>query len=161
MALGRRVCAAGACVAVLAVGALGCGAEERPNEPRSAPPTRVSVAISKDTMTVTPGRIGEGPEKGSLIQQNRKQAQPPIHTDEPLDVVFVAANLTPTNSKLVIRGPKETTSGLLAANGNGTFQAALPTGTYTVSAAGLKGVKPARLVVGSYRASSQNDVLLP
>lgn len=161
MALGRRACAAGACIAALAVGALGCGAKERPNEPRPAPPTRVSVAISKDSVTVTPARIGEGTEKGSLIQQNRKQPQPPIHTDEPLNVVFVAANLTPTDSQLEISGPKETTSGLLAANGNGTFQAALPTGTYTVTAADIPGLKPAKLVVGSYRASSQNDVLLP
>lgn len=161
MALGRRACAAGACVAALAVGALGCGAEERPNEPRPAPPTRVSVAISKDDVTVTPARIGEGTEKNSLIQQNRKQPQPPIHTDEPLNVVFVAANLTPTDSKLEIRGPKETTSGLLAANANGTFQAALPTGTYTLTASGISGSKPGRLVVGSYRGSSQNDVLLP
>jgi hypothetical protein len=161
MALGRRACAAGACVAALSVGALGCGAEERPNEQRAAPPTRVSVAISKDTVTVTPARIGEGPEKITLIQQNKKHAQPPIHTNEPLNVVFVAANLTPTESKLEINGPKEATSGLLAANGNATFQVGLPTGTYTVSAAGIPGLKPAQLVVGSYRASSQNDVLLP
>lgn len=161
MALGRRACAAGACVAALAFGALGCGAQERPNEPRTGPPTRVSVAISKDSVTVTPSRIGEGPEKGSLIQQNKKQAQPPIHTNEPLNVVFVAANLTPTDSKLEISGPKETTSGLLVGNGNASFQAALPTGTYSVTAADIPGLKPAKLVVGSYRASSQNDVLLP
>lgn len=161
MALGRRACAAGACVAALAVGALGCGAQERPNEPRPGPPTRVSVAISKDTVTVTPARIGEGTEKITLIQQNKSHAQPPIHTNEPLNVVFVTANLTPTDSKLEIRGPKEATSGLLAGNGNGTFQAALPTGTYTVTAADIPGLKPAKLVVGSYRASSQNDVLLP
>lgn len=161
MALGRRACAAGACAASLAFGAFGCGAQERPNEPRPAPPTRVSVAISKDTVTVTPARIGEGPEKSTLIQQNKKQAQPPIHTNEPLNVVFVAANLTPTDSKLEIHGPKETTSGLLAGNGNATLQAALPTGTYAVTAADIPGLKPGRLVVGSYRASSQNDVLLP
>ena len=47
-----------------------------------------------------------GEEKDKLIQQNRKQAQPPIHTDEPLNVVFVSANLTPTDSKLEIRGPE-------------------------------------------------------
>jgi hypothetical protein len=160
MALGRGI-ATGACIAALAVTALGCGAEERPNDPRPTAPTRVSVAIGKDSVTVTPSRIGVGPEKDKLIQQNRAQAQPPIDTDAPLNVVFVSANLTPTDSKLEIQGPKTATSGLLVANGNSTYQAALPTGTYTVSAADIPGAKPATLVVGPYRASSQNDVLLP
>jgi hypothetical protein len=160
MARGRAI-AAGACALVLAVAALGCGASEHPNEARPSPPTRVSVAVSSDSITVTPSRIGMGPEKANLIQQNRHQAQPPIHTDEPLNVVFVSANLTPTDSKIVIRGPKETTSGLLAAGGNNSFQAGLPTGTYRISAANLPGAKPATLTVGTYRASSQNDVLLP
>lgn len=160
MALGSRTCLAGACAAALALTALGCGATERPNDPRPSPPTRVSVAIQKDAVVVAPTRIGEGPEKNQLTQQNRKQPQPPIETDEPLNVVFVSANLTPTDSHLKIVGPKTTESGLLVANGNNTFQAGLPTGTYTISAAGIP-AKPAKLVVGPYRASSQNDVLLP
>ncbi|MFI5029017.1 MAG: hypothetical protein ACHQCF_08585 [Solirubrobacterales bacterium] len=160
MALGRGIAAA-ACVGALALLALGCGAQERPNDPRPSPPTRLSVAISNEAVTVTPSRIGMGPERSQLIQQNRKQPQPPIRTKEPLNVVFVTANLTRTNSKLEIHGPKEATSGLLAADGKGTFLAGLPTGTYTVSAAGIPRAKPARLFVGPYRASSQNDVLLP
>ena len=47
------------------------------------------------------------------------------------------------------------------ANGNGTFQLDLPTGIYTISAADVPTARPARLAVGPYRASSQNDVLLP
>jgi hypothetical protein len=161
MALGSRICAAGSCVAVLALAGLGCGAQERPNDPRPAPPTRVSVAVSKDSVTVTPAQIGMGPEPDKQIQQNRAQPQPPIDTDEPLDVVFVSANLTPTDSKLLIRGPKDTESGLLVGRGNSSFLAGLPTGTYTISAEDIPGAKPAKLVVGSYRASSQNDLLLP
>jgi hypothetical protein len=149
------------CAIALAAAALGCGAEEHPNEPRPSPPTRVSVSVNRDSITVTPARIGMGPEKSKLIQQNRKQAQPPIKTDDPLDVVFVTANLTPTDSKLEIHGPKDATSGLLAGNGNNTYQAALPAGTYRISAGNLPGSKPATLTVGPYRASSQNDVLLP
>ena len=141
--------------------ALGCGAQERPNDPRPSPPTRVSVAISGDSVTVTPSRIGVGEEKSELIQQNRKQEQPPIDTDAPLNIVFVTANLTPTDSHLEIRGPRDATSKLLVANGNGTFQTALPAGTYSVSAADIPAAKAATLVVGHYRASSQNDVLLP
>jgi hypothetical protein len=159
MALGRGI-ATGACIAALAVAALGCGAEQHPNEPRPATPTRVSVAISGNTVTVIPPRIGMGVERSQLTQQNKRQPQPPIHTKEPLNVVFVSANLTPTNSKLEIHGPKDATSGLLVGNGNNSFQAALPTGSYRISAAGI-GAKPATLTVGPYRASSQNDLLLP
>jgi hypothetical protein len=152
---------AGACVGVLALSAIGCGAQEHVNEPRPSPPTRVSVAISSDSITVQPSRIGFGPERTKLIQQNRKQAQPPIRANEPLDVVFVTANLTDTDSNLEIHGPKDVTSNLLVANGNSSYLASLPAGAYTVTAADIPGAKPATLAVGPYRASSQNDVLLP
>ena len=152
---------AGACVGALALAALGCGAEEHANDPRPAPPTRVSVAISQGSLTVTPDRIALGPEARSQIPQNKGQPQPAIKTDEPLNVVFVSANLTDKSSKLVLHGPKDATSGPLVANGNGSFQVALPTGSYRVSAAGLPGAEPAKLLVGSFRGSSQNDVLLP
>jgi hypothetical protein len=153
--------AAGACAAALALAALGCGAEANVNEPRPSPPTRVSVAISTDSITVQPFRIGIGPERTKLIEQNRSQSQPPIRTNEPLTVVFVTANLTDTDSKLEIRGPRDATSNLIVANGNSSYQTALPTGPYTITAADIPGAKSARLLVGPYRASSQNDVLLP
>jgi hypothetical protein len=37
----------------------------------------------------------------------------------------------------------------------------LPAGSDTIAAAGMPGARPAHLTVGRYRASSQNDVLLP
>jgi hypothetical protein len=160
MALGRGI-AGGACVAALALAALGCGAQEHVNEPRPAPPTRVSVAISTDSITVQPAQIGFGPERTKLIQQNRNTPQPAIRTDRPLDVVFVTANLTDTDSRLEIRGPKDTTSSLLVANGNGSYQTTLPSGAYKITAADIPAAKGALLQVGGYRASSQNDVLLP
>jgi hypothetical protein len=119
------------------------------------------VAISAGSITVQPSRIGFGPERAKLIQQNRKAAQPPIHTNAPLDVVFVTANLTDTESHLELHGPKHVTSNPLVANGNSSYQASLPTGSYTVTAADIPRAKAARLMVGPYRASSQNDVLLP
>ena len=74
MALGRGI-AVGACVGALALAALGCGAEEHANDPRPAPPIRVSVAISNDSITVTPSQIGVGPEeRRKQIQQNRGPA---------------------------------------------------------------------------------------
>ncbi len=160
MALGRGI-AVGACVGALGLASLGCGAEEHANTQRPSPPVRVSVAIHSDSITVTPSKVGLGPEKSKLIEQNEEEEQPSIRTDAPLTVVFVSANLTGTDSKLEIRGPKSTSSGLHVANGNGSYQTALPTGRYTVAAADIPGARPANLLVGPYRASSQNDVLLP
>jgi hypothetical protein len=160
MAPGRGI-AVGACIGALALAALGCGAEEHANTPRPSPPVRVSVAISSDSITVTPSEIGIGEERSRQIQQNQNSKQPDIRTKAPLTVVFVSANLTRTDSRLEIRGPKDTTSDLLVANGNGSYQTALPTGSYQISAADIPGAKPAKLLVGPYRASSQNDVLLP
>ncbi len=160
MALGRGI-AAGACVCALALASLGCGAEEHTNDPRPYAPVRVSVAIHDDSITVTPSRVALGPERSQLIEQNEEQPQPPIRTKAPLTVVFVSANLTDTDSKLEIRGPRDASSGPLVANGNASYQVGLPTGRYTVGAADLPGAKPARLLVGPFRPSSQNDVLLP
>ena len=149
----------------VALGALaflvGCGAEERTNDPRPSPPVRVSVTITADEITVQPRTIGIGPDRTQQIPQNVHASQPPIRTNAPLTVAFVAANLTDFPSHLEIRGPKDATSGPLFANANGTLQVGLPTGVYTISAADIPGAKPGRLAVGPFRASSQNDVLLP
>lgn len=151
--------------AVLGLGAwagIGCGAESHPNEARPQVPTRVSVSISAGgIVTVQPTRIGVGPEPRQQMLQNRGQPQPQVHTDRPLDVVVVAANQTEFDSKLELRGPKRSRSAPIPANSPGQFQATLPTGTYTIVAADVPGAKPAKLVVGPYRESSQNDVLLP
>jgi hypothetical protein len=151
--------------AVLGLGAwagIGCGAESHPNEARPAVPTRVSVSISSaGVVTVQPTRIGVGPEPRQQMLQNRDQAQPQIKTDRPLDVVFVTANQTEFDSKLEVRGPERSRSAPIPANSPGQFQVSLPTGTYTILAADVPGAKPATLVVGPYRTSSENDVLLP
>ncbi len=162
MVLGRaRVAGGGALAAlILALVGAGCGAESHPNEPRPAVPTRVSVTIGDGGIVVKPGAIGMGPEKHQQLPQNQNHAQPPIKTQAPLDVVFVTANQTTKNSKLEIRGPRRATSPQIYANSPGTYAAELPTGKYTISAAGQHGA-PATLRVGPYRASSKNDLLLP
>jgi hypothetical protein len=142
--------------------AAGCGAESHVNDPRPQPPTRVSVAISEGAISVQPPRIAVGPEPTQQIPQNVHASQPPVRSKAPLNVVFVAANLTDVDSRLELRGAgKNLSSPPLFANGNGTLQAILPSGVYRVSAAGIPGAKPAKLVVGPYRTSSENDVLLP
>ncbi|HVW47230.1 MAG TPA: hypothetical protein VHA76_09265 [Solirubrobacterales bacterium] len=161
MVLGRaRVAGGGALAAlILAVVGAGCGAESHPNEPRPAVPTRVSVTIGAGGIEVQPRAIGMGPEKHQQLPQNQDHPQPPIKTQRPLDVVFVTANQTGSDEKLVIKGPKSATSETITANSPATFATELPAGTYTISA-GDGGAK-ASLKVGPYRASSKNDLLLP
>ncbi|HEX5763385.1 MAG TPA: hypothetical protein VFY04_09725 [Solirubrobacterales bacterium] len=152
----------GGLIAVAALAFAGCGTEEHANEPRPQPPTRVSVTISDDEVTVEPGRIAIGPEPSQQIPQNVDVEQPTVDSDVPLDVVLVAANLTDVDSQLEVRGPKgEASSGPLIANGTVDLKTNLPTGVYMVSAADVPAAKPAKLVVGPYRSSSENDLLLP
>jgi hypothetical protein len=151
-------CALGA----LALPAIGCGAEEHVSSPRPQPPTRISVAITKDAITLQPSRVGIGPEPQQQLPQNRHASQPAVSGKAPLSVALVTANLTRFESQLELRGPrKSATSGKLVPNGNGTLQVDLPTGEYRVTAADIPSARPATLVVGPYRTSSQNDVLLP
>src|ERR1700761_8037811 len=112
MVLGRaRVAGGGALAAlILALVGTGCGAESHPNEPRPAVPTRVSVTIGEGGITVEPSTIAIGPEKHQQLPQNQDPPQPPIKTQAPLDVVFVTANQTGNETKLVIKGPKSATS---------------------------------------------------
>jgi hypothetical protein len=170
MVLGRaRVAGGGALAAlILALVGAGCGAETHPNEPRPAVPTRVSVTIGEGGIIVRPSSIGMGPEKHQQLPQNQNHPQPPIKTKAPLDVVFVTANQTGEDSKLVIRGPHQATSPQINANSPATFAAELPAGTYTILASdgGCKPGSPcavpaATFKVGPYRASSKNDLLLP
>lgn len=159
MGLGGGRVAAICAVAALAVA--GCGAEEKANEPRPQSPTRVSVTITPRSITVEPARIAMGPEPTQQIPQNQHAGQPAVRSNEPVDIVFVTANLTDFDSKLEVHGPKDVASEALVANGNGSLQASLPTGSYRLSAADVPAAKSARFAVGPYRSSSQNDVLLP
>lgn len=140
----------------------GCGESRHANEQRPSPSTRISVRVSPKEVIVQPLSVATGPEKTQQIPQNQNQTQPPIrHSKVPLDVIFVTTNQTENDLHLRIRGTKEAESGTVYANGPGNFQTSLPAGSYTISAAGVPGAKAAHLTVGSYRASSQNDVLLP
>jgi hypothetical protein len=153
--------AIGALGALALIGA-GCGVESHPNDPRPQPPTRVSVAVSDGKITVEPPQIAVGPEPTQQIPQNQHAGQPQVDSRAPLNVVFVAANLTNVDSHLQVLGSgKRLTSGPLYRDNNLTMQTILPTGVYRISAADLPSAKPAKLVVGPVRTSSQNDVLLP
>lgn len=148
-------------LAVAALAVAGCGTSSHPNDPRPAEPTRVSVTIGPNGVIVQPTRIAFGPEPKQQIPQNQNHPQPPIKTKRPLDVILVAANQTEGETRLFIHGRKRVESEPVLAHSPGTIQAELPTGTYTITASGIPYTQPAKLEVGPYRASSQNDILQP
>jgi hypothetical protein len=161
MGRGRARVAVAGILGALALATAGCGAETHPNDSRPQVAIRASVTITPRAITVQPRAIGVGPARTQQIPQNQNHAQPPIDTDAPLTVVIVAANQTRTDTRLQLRGPRDASSGPIPAGSPGTLQADLPTGTYTVAAPGIPGARLGKLVVGPFRASSENDVLLP
>ncbi len=157
--MGARRVRATAVAGLIGAAALlfGCGESRHANEQRPQVSTRVSVTISQKEVIVQPTKIAFGPEKTQQIPQNQEDAQPPIKTKKPLDVTFVVANQTPKDTKLKVHGKSK----MIYARSPGTFGVELPTGSYTITAVNMPEARPAHLTVGSYRASSQNDVLLP
>jgi hypothetical protein len=140
----------------------GCGESRHANEQRPQVSTRISLTINSKELIVQPVRIGFGPERTQQIEQNQDDPQPPIKTDKPLGLTIVAANQTATDTELKISGSETNAeSDTVYAHSPGTFGFNLPPGEYTISAAEMPKARPAHLTVGSYRASSQNDVLLP
>jgi hypothetical protein len=141
---------------------LGCGESRHANQQRPNVSTRVSVTITDRELIVAPTEVGARAEATQEIPQNVEHPEPPIKTTKPLDVTFVIANQTARDATVqVLKGSQEVQGEKVFARSPGTFQVDLPAGSYTVSAAGLPKARPAHLTVGRYRASSQNDVLLP
>lgn len=163
MGSGRvRAAAATALIGTAAL-LIGCGESRHDNNQRPQVSTRVSVTISPKQVIVQPPTIAMGREKFQESPQNQNYPEPELErNDRPLNVTFVTANQTPTDLRLKIRGTeKDAKSETVFARSPGRFQVDLPTGSYTISAVGLPEAQPARLKVGSFRASSQNDVLTP
>jgi hypothetical protein len=158
---GLRAAAIAALIAATAL-LLGCGESRHANQQRPNVSTRVSVTVNDREVIVQPLEIGKRAEATQEIPQNVEHPEPPIKTTKPLEVIFVVANQTATDMNLKVRGNgKEKESETIFARSPGSFQLSLPTGSYTVAAVGMPGARPAHLTVGRYRASSQNDVLLP
>lgn len=147
-------------VGAVALLASGCGESRHANEQRPEGSTRVSVTINPGGITVVPQRIAFGPEKTQQIPQNQDHPQPPRRSRAPLDVAFVIANNTDRNATVQIRhGSQELMGAKVLAHSPETIGTELPSGSYTVTATGAAG--SGQVTVGPYRASSQNDVLLP
>ena len=140
--------------------ASGCGESRHANEQRPEGSTRVSVTINPGGITVQPRRIAFGPEPTQQIPQNQNHGQPPRKSRAPLDVAFVIANNTSRDTTVqILQGSRELKGAKVLAHSPETLGAELPSGSYTVTATGTSG--SGQVAVGPYRASSQNDVLLP
>jgi hypothetical protein len=140
----------------------GCGESRHANDQRPQVSTRVSVSINPKRVIVQPLEIAMGPEKFQESPQNQNYPEPPLKNSKgPLDVTFVAANQTTSDTRLKITGATDATSETVFARSPSSFQIELPTGSYTITAVGVPGARPAHRKVGSFRASSQNDVLTP
>lgn len=161
MGRGRGKAAALGLLGALALAASGCGAQSHTNDPRPQVALQVSVTINPSEILVQPEAIAIGPARTQQIPQNQNQAQPPIRTKAPATIRIVAANQTTAETRLRISGPRSATSGPIPGRSPGTLQTDLPAGTYVVTAQGVSGARPGKLIVGPYRASSENDVLLP
>jgi FtsP/CotA-like multicopper oxidase with cupredoxin domain len=153
-------------VVLVVLGALGfaiagCGAQSHTNDPRPQVALQVSVTINPGEILVQPRAVGVDEARTQRIPQNQNQAQPAIRTKAPATVRIVAANQTTEETRLEISGPRSASSIPIPAKSPGTLQTDLPPGTYVITAPGVDGARPGKLIVGPYRASSENDVLLP
>jgi hypothetical protein len=161
MGPGRAKAAVVGAIATLALLVAGCGAQSHPNDPRPQVALQVSVTIGTKEITVQPREIAVGQARTQQIPQNQNHAQPAIKTDAPATVRIIASNQTRTDTRLELRGPIDASSESIPANSPGTLQADLPAGTYVIAAADIPGAGIGKLIVGPFRASSENDVLLP
>jgi hypothetical protein len=158
---GVRAAAIAALVAATAL-LLGCGESRHANQQRPTGSTRVSVTVTDSELIVAPTGIGARAEATQEIPQNVEHPEPPIKSTKPLDVTFVIANQTSRPSTVQIHDQSRLVKGIkVGPRSPGTLQAELPTGHYLISGGSATKAKPAELTVGKYRASSQNDVLLP
>ncbi|MGH2994521.1 MAG: hypothetical protein ACRDL1_13450 [Solirubrobacterales bacterium] len=125
-------------LAALALAVVGCGAEDRRNEPRPPSPAEVSAKVGEDKVVVSPSRFGAGL------------------------AVFSISNQTDDIVQLALEGPTEAVSAPIEAGSvTDTFKVPMLEGEYAVSAGEESRARPAELLIGPKRPSSQNELLLP
>jgi hypothetical protein len=123
----------------------GCGgADDFPNEPRPPAAIVVSAAISDRRVSVSPEGFGAGTV--NLIVTNETGASQQI--------TLRSRRLAGAGRALV------QSTGPINPSDTATLKADLAQGTYTLSAS-ARTIDPARIDVGSRRASAQNRLLQP
>lgn len=124
-------------VAAGALGAVGCGSDDHPNENRPPAPIEMTAKVTKQELTLSPTEVGAGLANITL------------------------ANLSSDPVTLTLEGPDSLSGSTIAAHNVGTLKFDLSEGTYSVSAGAESSAAPTELEVGPERPSSQNELLLP
>ena len=145
----RRRCrqaAVGAC-ALSALASAGCGdsGQAYENRPKPPAPIVISASIDNSSVDVSPRRFGAGPITLVITNQSSASQQVTLETSE-----------QPGSGP----GEKAVETGPINPRETASVKADVRQGTYALRV-GTDGVRPARLVVGKARPSSQNDLLQP
>lgn len=122
----------------LPLGAAGCGGDDFPNDPRPPAPIEVTANVTNKAITVAPSQFGAG-----LVN---------------LTISNTSDNVVSLNIK---GGQIDTSADPIDPNSVGNFKLKFTEGSYEVTAGDDSSARPTELVVGSERASSQNQLLLP
>lgn len=135
-----------ACAALVALAGCGSGGRYK-NDPRPPAPIVITAAITPDRVSVSPAKFGAGPI--SLVVTNQTEKSQRLAISRAVNGSQQASGETgPIN-------PHDTAS----------LKADVDPGSYTVTVDGGSSsgndIKPAKMRVGSERASAQNDLLQP
>lgn len=125
------------------VALVGCGSSEYANNPRPPRPLNVGALISGKRVSISPTTIGGGPVTIVVTNQSRVSQTLLMRGAEDAD---------PCTARIASTGP-------INPQGTASFKVDVHEGACTLTATGS--VLPARLVVGTQRPTSQNDLLLP
>lgn len=136
-------------VALATLGALGlasCGGDDDDyaNELRPASPINVTAYVSEKSVSVSPAKFGAGPIVVIVTNQSDASQDVTLETD-------ALGASTPGISQ---------STGPISPRGTGRLKIDVKSGTYTLKV-GTDTISPAKLTVGSPRASAQNEVLQP
>ena len=126
-------------LSTLVVLAAGCGGGgQRKSTLRPPVAINVSVRIGDDSVVASPSRFGAGP------------------------INVIASNQSSAEQRLTLDGPQlKRSSDPIPPTETGSLKVTVAPGSYSLSADGAGGLKPAKLTVGPKRPSAQNELLLP
>lgn len=132
--------------AVAAVAIAGCGSDsDYKNTDRPPAPIVITAFIAKDKVSVSPTKFGAGPIQLKVVNS----------TDRSQSVTLETADKPGSDAAGVrqVAGP-------INPNDNATLSADVHEGTYSVHVGG-DDIRGATLDVGTTRATSQQDLMLP
>jgi hypothetical protein len=129
--------AAPALAIAAAIGVGACGEDDFENDPRPPASIELTARISDKQVVVSPGAVGAGPATITISNQGADPAT------------------------LTLEGPTDVLGSEIPPGAVGSLKADLEEGEYEVSGGPGSPARPGTLEVGTARASSQNDLLLP